>query len=132
MPREDDHVDAGKHFTPGEHYPSAIHFASQPSENRAKVVAGGKARRPGGAMRGSGPWHTSACESTDEGGGHAKSDARSPNPTPNIGMAMLKGLEGRLMKRIKGGSESVPGSAGAQQQSPAAGKGQPVIPPLLD
>ena len=103
----DQHIGAGKTFDKP-CYPNTESFASEPSENRKKVFDGGQSRRPGGSMRGSGPWHTSACDSTDEGRPHATPDERSPNPTPGFfgtlgGMAknMGKDMMGRMRQRMQ-------------------------------
>lgn len=54
-------IAAGKTFDVQDYEPS-INFASDSYNNASLVFEGGQSRRPGGSMRGSGPWHT-CCHS---------------------------------------------------------------------
>lgn len=51
-------IAAGKTFDVSD-YPPTINFTSSSTENPSLVQAGAMSRRPGGSMRGKGPWHTS-------------------------------------------------------------------------
>lgn len=56
-------IAAGKTFDVSD-YPSSINFTSDSNDNASLVQAGGMSRRPGGSMRGPGPWHT-ACNAPE-------------------------------------------------------------------
>lgn len=57
---------AGKTFDTQD-YPPTINFTSSSYDNPDLVQAGSMSRRPGGSMRGKGPWHTKCnAPSVDE------------------------------------------------------------------
>jgi len=59
-------IAAGKTFDVSD-YPSTINFTSDSYDNSNLVHEGSMSRRPGGSMRGSGPWHTKCnAPSVDE------------------------------------------------------------------
>ena len=59
-------IGAGKTFDVAD-YPSSINFTSDSNSNASLVQEGSMSRRPGGSMRGKGPWHTKCnAPSVDE------------------------------------------------------------------
>jgi len=56
-------IAAGKTFDVAD-YPSTINFTSDSNSNDSLVFEGGQSRRPGGSMRGPGPFHTKCTAPT--------------------------------------------------------------------
>ena len=100
----------GSKTEPHRDYPATHEFSSHHSENKAKVDNGRGKRRPGGDLRGAGPWKSSACPECEHE--HAKKDVRGgsdPDPRPLSNRRTLSERGAEHRQATKPGRHKTPG-----------------------